>query len=179
MGFLTSIYQDIVNFPWDGFYRAARVVLIVLDAVFFVGFIWVLKKALEFRPDLIGSFRGKEGEEGAMEAPVFDVENYGKHWEEIRKKALSAPPQSLTLAIVAGDNLVGDALKDLGLEGEHIADRLEKLNPREVKTLNSLWRAHRVRNDLVHTTGFEIKESEATEILNIYESFLKELGALK
>ncbi len=178
LNFLNSVYQDIVNFPWEGFYRVARVVFIALDVIFIVGFIWVLRKALEFRPDLISSFRKKEGE-SEPETTVFNFESYGKHWGEIWKKAFSAPPQSLTLAIVAADNLVGDALRDLGLEGEHIADRLEKLNPREVKTLNSLWRAHRVRNDLVHTTGFEIKESEATEILNIYESFLKELGALK
>ena len=160
------------------FYPIARVIFIVLDAIFLVGFIYAFRKALEYRPDLIDSFRkGKEERETVQNA--FDTERYAKVWEKILDKAHSAPPHSFTFAIMAADNLVGEALDDLGLEGEHIADKLQKLNPKELKTLDSLWRAHRIRNDLVHTAGFEIKESEAKEILNIFESFLKELGALK
>ncbi|MGC9611098.1 MAG: hypothetical protein ABSE68_02670 [Minisyncoccia bacterium] len=176
--FFSVIFNKLVNFPWEGFYYTARVVFIILDVILFIGFMYVLKKALEYRPDLISSLKRKKNGTEEVKS-VFDVQRYEKHWEEIIKKSPSSPPQSFTLAIVAADNLVGDALKDMGLEGEHIADRLEKLNPREIKTLNSLWRAHRVRNDLVHTTGFEIKESEAKEVLEIYASFLRELGALK
>lgn len=178
LDFLNSIYQGLINFSWEGLYRVARVVFIALDVVLFGVFVFALKKALEYRPDLIGSFRRKE-EDIIKVTPKFDMKKYARHWEEIQKKAPLNPPQSFTLAIVAADNLVGDALREMGLEGEHIADRLEKLNPREIKTLNNLWRAHRVRNDLVHTTGFEIKQNEAKEVLNIFESFLKEIGALE
>lgn len=176
--FFGSIAGWFVHFPWEGFYSSARAVLTILDVILFIGFIYALKKALEYRPDLVASFKRPKGEARETRT-TFNVEEYAKHWEEIQKKALSSPPHSLTLAIVAADNLVGDALLDLGLEGEHIADRLEKLSPRDVSTLDNLWRAHRIRNDLVHTTGFEIKEKEAKEILGVYESFLKELGALK
>lgn len=160
------------------FYYTARTVLIVLDIILFIGFIFALKKALEYRPDLIASFK-KPKVEKEKSKRIFDILKYKKHWDEISKKALSSPPQSFTLAIVAADNLVGDALKDKKLEGDTIADQLKRLNPHDFKTLNNLWRAHRIRNDLVHTTGFEIKESEAKELLSIYESFLKELGALR
>jgi hypothetical protein len=179
MDFLANIFQSFADFPWEGFYRTARTIVVILDVLLFIGFIYALRKALEYRPDLVGSFRRRKGEAAEEGAPAFDTDQFAKHWKNIQDKALTAPPQSLTLAIVAADNLVGDALDGMGLEGEHIADKLQKLNPKEMKTLNSLWRAHRMRNDLVHTTGFEIKESEAKEILNIYESFLKELGALK
>ena len=179
MTFLTNIYQSLANFPWEGFYYTARIVFIALDVVLFIGFIWVLKKAWEYRPDLVSSFRRRE-EKVITEAELkFNVPRYTSHWKAIKDKSTTNPPESLTLAIVAADNLVGDALDEMGLEGEHIADKLEKLNPRELKTLNNLWRAHRIRNDLVHTTGFEIKGDEASEVLNIYESFLKEIGALK
>jgi hypothetical protein len=168
-----------MNSFWQDLYSVIRVIFIALDALLLFGFVWVFKKAWEYRPDLIGSFRRTKEKIITKAELKFDVPGYVKHWKAIREKSVSNPPESFTLAIVAADNLVGDALDDMGLDGEHIADKLEKLNPREIKTLNNLWRAHRVRNDLVHTTGFEIKESEAEEILNIYESFLKELGALK
>jgi len=179
MTFLTDIYNWLASLPWEGFYSVVRMILMVLDAILFVGLIWVAKKAWEYRPDLVGSFRRKEGRVITEAELKFDVSRYAGHWKAIREKSATNPPESLTLAIVAADNLVGDALDEMGLEGEHIADKLEKLNPRELRTLDNLWRAHRIRNDLVHTIGFEIKEDEAGEILNIYESFLKELGALK
>ena len=163
----------------EGFYYTARTIFIILDAVFLVGFFIVFRKALKYRPDLISSLRKKKEEGTEAAQSEFDTERYAKVWEKILEKAHSAPPHSFTLAIMAADNLVGEALDDLGLEGEHIADKLQKLNPKELKTLENLWRAHRIRNDLVHTAGFEIKESEAKEILNIFESFLKELGVLK
>ncbi|MEK7169388.1 MAG: hypothetical protein AAB700_00950 [Patescibacteria group bacterium] len=163
----------------EGFYYTARTIFIILDVVFLVGFFIVLRKALKYRPDLISSLRKKKEEGTEAAQSEFDTERYAKVWEKILEKAHSAPPHSFTLAIMAADNLVGEALDDLGLEGEHIADKLQKLNPKELKTLENLWRAHRIRNDLVHTAGFEIKESEAKEILNIFESFLKELGVLK
>ncbi len=179
MGFINSIYHGVLNFSWEGLYYTIRTIIIILDAIFVVGFAFAFYKAWKYRPDLIGSFRRKEGEVSEKRESKFDVAQFEKHWKEIKDKSATAPPQSFTLAIVAADNLVGDALNALGLEGDSIADKLGKLNPQEIKTLNNLWRAHRVRNDLVHTTGFEIKQGEAKEVLAVYESFLKELGALK
>lgn len=169
---------DLID-KFQGFYYTARTIIIILDVIFLVGFIWVFRKALEYRPDLISSLRKKKEEGTEAGRNEFDTERYAKVWEKILEKAHSAPPHSFTLAIMAADNLVGDALNDLGLEGEHIADKLQKLNPKQLGTLESLWRAHRIRNDLVHTAGFEIKESEAKELLKIFESFLKEIGALR
>ncbi len=175
--FLTNIFNFFVSFPWEGFYYVMRVVFIVLDIALFVGLIMVFPKARKYRPDLPSSFRAEKSE--VADNSAFDADMFRKHWEKIQNGAFITPPQSLTLAIMAADNLVGDALKQMGLKGENIADRLEQLSPQRFKTLNDLWRAHKIRNDLVHTVGFEVKDSEAKEILDIYESFLMEIGALK
>lgn len=175
--FLIDISNFFVSFPWEGFYYAMRVVFIVLNIALLVGLIMVFPKAWKYRPDLPSSFRAKKSE--MADESVFDTDTFHKHWEKIQHEAFITPPQSLTLAIMAADNLVGDALKQMGLEEENIADRLGQLSPQRFKTLNDLWRAHKIRNDLVHTVGFEIKDSEAKEILDTYESFLKEIGALK
>ena len=159
MTFLSNIYHGVINFPWEGFYYTVRTIIIVLDIILFIGFVFAFWKAWQYRPDLIGSFRRKKNEAPEKPKSVFDVAQFKKHWKEILDKSATAPPPSFTLAIVAADNLVGDALNAMGLEGDSIADKLGKLNPRELKTLDNLWRAHRVRNDLVHTTGFEIKQS--------------------
>jgi hypothetical protein len=60
-----------------------------------------------------------------------------------------------------------------------MADRLEQLNRADLPSLDDLWRAHRIRNDLVHTVGFTLTPNETREILGVYEKFLLELGALE
>jgi len=52
------------------------------------------------------------------------------------------------------------------------------LPPGHYSTLDKLWEAHRVRNNLVHTPDFNIPQAKAEEVVGDYEAFLKEVKAL-
>jgi len=67
----------------------------------------------------------------------------------------------------------------MGLAGEHMADRLGQIKEAEVRTLDRLWRAHRVRNDLVHSPGFSLSLFDAKRVIDDYEAFLKEVKVLQ
>ena len=84
----------------------------------------------------------------------------------------------MKLAIIDADGLVDDVLKQMGLPGEHFADRLARLTPEELKTFDKVWTAHRVRNDLVHTPGFALGLDEARRVMKSYEAFLIEIKAI-
>ncbi len=176
--FFSAIGDFFTNFPWEGLFSVARVVFIVLDVLLFIAFCLALWKGWGFRPDLEMNFRGriKEGEKKKA-FPVDRVRVKG-YWEKIKKDAESAPPHSMKLGVIAADNLVDSVLQTIGLPGEHMADRLQGLDLEELETLEDLWRAHKIRNQLVHTPGFEISEKEGRTMLDTYEAFLKELGAL-
>ena len=90
----------------------------------------------------------------------------------------SSPPQSLTLGIIEADSFIDDVLKKMDLRGEHMADRMEQLTRMDLKSADNLWKAHRVRNDLVHTSGFTLSKGDAERALQYYEDFLKEVGML-
>ena len=94
------------------------------------------------------------------------------------RKSSSASPDSMRMAVIEADSLVNDVLKQFGMPGEHLADRLANLSPDEYKTLDAVWKAHRIRNDLVHTPGFFVGPEEALKLLKDYELFLKELEAV-
>ena len=66
----------------------------------------------------------------------------------------------------------------MNLPGEHMADRLERLASRYLKSINKLWQAHRIRNDLVHTPGFVLNPVDAKGVLENYQDFLKEIGII-
>ncbi len=176
MSFLVNPFANALSsLTWEGFFATARIIIIILDVALFLGIIILIWKAWEFRPRLEENFRGT----GEDEELTFDHKAILSQWKKLHNDAASAPPHSVTLAVIAADNFVDTILKGMGLEGDSMADRLQKFDPREYHTLEGLWKAHKIRNQLVHTPGFEISEREGSELLKAYEAFLKELGALE
>lgn len=169
---MENLTQGIIDVPWARFLYGVRWVFIFLDIVVVVAFIFLFIKARELRPPFMRAV------EKMPSRPLLDTQKFGERWGGIMRRASKAPPQSLVLAIIEADKCVDDALKELGLSGEHMADRLERLTPNDYPSLDRLWRAHRVRNELVHTPDYSIDPRDAEEVLKIYERFLKELGAL-
>ncbi|MEK7630315.1 MAG: hypothetical protein AAB432_02970 [Patescibacteria group bacterium] len=153
-------------------YRIVRDIFIILDISIVVGFVWIFIKALEFRPKFSLHPSKQEKKRGAKDQFVI------KNWQSVMEKSNSNPPQSLVLAIIEADKLTDTVLKKMDILGEHMADRLEKISSWELKTLDKLWRAHRVRNELVHQPEFSISPADAKEVLKAYENFLKELEVL-
>ena len=160
-GFFSNIWQVI----WG--------IFVFLDVILLVTFISVFFISLKYRPKL-------HPKHGAIKR-VFTVRDavFKERWQKIQEKIATGSPDSLKVAIIDADKLADDVLKQSGLEGEHMADRLEKLFPQELRTLDKLWRAHRLRNNLVHNPGFEIDAREAKTALRNYEAFLKEVKALE
>lgn len=172
---VNGVYSFLTSIDWRGLARGAVNAFFFIDLLLVVGFVVMLVIGFRERP----KFVMRPGKSVAADGPLAaHREEFRARWKRIMAKAFAAPPQSLTLAIIEADKCVNDALKSLGFEGEHMADRLEQLNPSDFDTLQNLWRAHRIRNDLVHTPDFGIEPADAETVLKIFEAFLKELEIL-
>jgi len=147
--------------------------ILVLDVALFFGIIIAFMGAWKYRPKLEITTDTRQAREMTLRRAV-----YGERWNAITKKAGSGSADSLRMSVIEADSLVNDILREAGFPGEHLADRLSALDPGELKTLDSLWKAHRVRNDLVHTPGFYLSPENAKVLLASYESFLKEVRAI-
>ncbi len=152
-------------------YDVVRWILIILDIIFVAGLIILIAKTWKFRPALHLKERAKR---------IFTLrtEVFRERWQSVIKRVNLASPESMRLAIIEADGVVDAILKDIGISGEHMADRLMRIAPESLLSLNRLWRAHRLRNELVHTPGFAISAEEAKKTIDDYESFLKEIGIL-
>jgi len=168
--------QSIINFlksvPWSELWPVLKVVVIVLNVFLVALLIFVLVKAWPYRPRIKPVMR-RPRKIQTLEDKIFK-----EHWQAILKKIESYKPEPIKLAIIEADALVADILKRLGYEGEHMADRLAKLNPNDFTTVENLWKAHRIRNQLTHTPGFEISFPQAKSTVSAYGDFLKEIGVL-
>lgn len=165
--------QFISNIQWDEWLRVIKFIFYFLDALLIGLIILSLVKVWPLRPKFnIFTKRPRK-------AVTLHMEAMKDHWQAIIKKIDSDSPEVWKLAIIEADALVDDVLKHLNYDGEHMADRLSKLDPSDFKTLDHLWNAHRVRNSLVHTTDFTMTSDKIRRVLKNYEEFLKEIGVLK
>lgn len=161
-----------ILFAWPPL-KILRIIVIILDVLLFAVFLLALTKSWRFRP------RFDMPKKSRRRSLTLRSAFFEERWRSILQKFALNSPDSMRLAIIEADSLVDEALKQLGLPGEHMADRLEKLTGDILASLDGLWNAHRLRNDLVHSPGFEISAHEAQRALDKYHAFLKEIEALR
>ncbi len=158
---------------WLPVYRVGRSFFIMLDAALFIGLVFAIIKGLPFRPKLAPHTGGAVKRTFTLrDALARD------RWQDITKKASAGSPDLMKLAVIEADKLADDALKQFGLQGEHMADRLQQVRPEELRSLNALWASHRLRNEFVHTPGYHASAEEIRKALQGYEAFLKEVKVL-
>jgi hypothetical protein len=80
-------------------------------------------------------------------------------------------------AVSEADKLLDYVLRQSGVPGTTMADRL-RAGDRRFSDINSIWRAHKLRNALAHEVGFDMVASQAREALQDFKRGLKDLGAL-
>ena len=102
--------------------------------------------------------------------------NAQESWAQIEKHFYRGGESDLKVAVLEADKLLNDALREAGIMGIQLGDRLKKANPGQIPNLNELWQAHKLRNQIAHEPNFKLKRDLAEKVLNIYETALKNLG---
>lgn len=107
--------------------------------------------------------------------PKLDKSYYQSRWQEI-SMLLSGGPSDWYRAVIEADKLLDHALKASQYKGKTMGDRLKDAHG--LRSINAVWGAHKLRNQLVHETSAQLKQHYAETALQSYERVLKELGAL-
>jgi len=171
--------QFLSNFPVVGWlYAVLQVIFIILDVLLFGIFLLALVELIRLRPRIVYDPRKwrryvKKKKEPELQTPIVKAA-----WTKVEARLKDGSPDSLRLAIMEADGTVDEVLARMGLSGETFADRLGHLDPSHYTTIDKVWDAHRVRNNLVHTPDFAVSEDKAQEAITNYEAFLKEVKAL-
>lgn len=97
-------------------------------------------------------------------------------WHKIQEHFYRGGESDLKVAILEADKLLNDALREAGMMGLQLGDRLKKANEQQIPNLNELWQAHKLRNQIAHEPNFKLKRDLAERALGIYETALKNLG---
>jgi len=157
---------------WIRYFSFLKWFFIVYDAALLALVVYSIYQAWHYRPNLHPHHGTERRILNLAEAVIRE------RWDKVIKKFALGTPEAVTLAVIEADKVVDDVLKNLGLEGEHMADRLGQLSGEEVGSLEGVWRAHRLRNNLVHSPDFKASAEEIEKALDAFEKFLKEVKAL-
>ncbi len=173
MRFFLIIWETIRSAPWLPYYLIVKYVFLGLTILVVAAFFVLLPYAWNYGRV---PFRWKN--EPRKRRELVHTEVIRRQWEALIEKSESSPPDSLLQAIFQADEIIDEVLRAMDLPGEHIADRLESLSPETTKSLDRLWRAHSVKNNLTHTPGFTLTDHQARVVLGDYEAFLREIGVI-
>ena len=105
---------------------------------------------------------------------VYDPKYPDQKWQEIETIFNLKGESHFIKAIIEADKLIDYTLKGKKISGETFAERLKKARNLFDNSFDydNLWTAHKVRNEIVHQTGYEITHAEAKRILEFYKKSL-------
>ncbi len=107
----------------------------------------------------------------------LDKRRYQSAWLAIENSCDAHNMATFEMAIVSADKLLDRALKESGVAGETMGERL-KNSRAKFSDVNKVWTAHKLRNHIAHETDARLNAIVARRALAIYKRSLRELGAI-
>jgi len=108
--------------------------------------------------------------------PKLNRELVSNRWKKVLKFAKEGEAGQQQ-AVVEADKLVDYVLRQYKISGETMADRMRGAEDM-IPNYNDLWKAHKLRNRLVHEQSVSLSKKELKQSLYAYQITLKGLKAL-
>ena len=97
-------------------------------------------------------------------------------WREIEELIQLGRPSNYSRAVLEADKLLDHILKEYRAPGTTMADRLKaSQNKFSGEGYDAAWKAHKVRNELVHSSQFELMDYNARSAIANFKKAIDEL----
>lgn len=163
---------DLLNFLKEilTLFIALSIPIIIIS---FIGIIYCLEKIKKIRA------KEKDIYELKIENGFETIDNGDRamahRWNSATQHINSENPNDWKQAIIEADIILDDLLDKLGYRGESVGEKLKRVNPGDMKTLNEAWEAHKVRNQIAHEgSSFNLNHHQAKQIIANYRKVFDE-----
>ncbi len=165
-------------------YKALAVVLTVISIA---GIVYVAKKSGQIRQANKMAREEKEKQKDALNTNTGIASfaltqlknNTIQRWRHIVEKLdAQQGEKDFKTALIEADALADAVLRAHGFPGDTMGDRLRSIPIGRISSLNDLWKAHRVRNEIAHDPHYQVSPREGHDMMRTYKTALEELGAL-
>jgi len=107
----------------------------------------------------------------------FDKEEYQTAWLKIENSLIKDNESSYATSVIEAYKLLDKALTEMALPGKTMGDRMKRAG-QYFTSENSVWHAHKLRNQIAHEHGFSIDYNQAKRALASFKQALKDLEAI-
>lgn len=107
----------------------------------------------------------------------LDKEQYQQDWLAIENGISKDNNASYQFAILSADKLLDKALRESGVPGETMGERLKHARGK-FQDIDKVWTAHKLRNQIAHEVHGDVNPTVARRMLRIYKNALKDIGAI-
>lgn len=107
----------------------------------------------------------------------LDVDHYRVKWLAIEQQLKRDEVTSYSLSVLNADKLLDHALKERGLKGETMGDRLKSAKD-IFSSRNDVWAAHKLRNKIAHEPDVRVTYEAARHAIGNFKRALKDVGAI-
>ena len=172
---ISDTFDKLVDFNYMNLFSditsILKIIGILATILIFVGIVMVVYKARKFGKEK------KKPEAGGMPEPASGGALTAR-WAEIMDHMGSERETEWKLAVIEADNLINDILAKSGFPGDTMGERLTGMRHEQLSALSGVWKAHLLRNRIVHETDFSPRYQEIHEALKYYRAALEELGVM-
>ena len=145
----------------------------ILCAVLFVAIVYLVIKS-----NVLGVKMEAYSEAFSQKSFTVPKKKMLKKWAEIQGRAQSTYEADYKLALLDADKLFDETLKIMGFDGKDMGERLKAVNSKQLRNIDDIWWAHKLRNQMVHETRSKTARGDVQRAIASFEKSLKELGTL-
>jgi hypothetical protein len=107
----------------------------------------------------------------------LDVDKYRSNWLMIEQSLKRNEKSSYSMCVLNADTLLDHAMKEKGIQGATMADRMKQLQ-KTWSNANNVWTAHKLRNQIAHEPDVRLDYDRARQTLAAFKQALKDVGAI-
>tara|TARA_Y100001970_G_C13517480_1_gene501365 strand:+ start:64 stop:489 length:426 start_codon:yes stop_codon:yes gene_type:complete len=108
---------------------------------------------------------------------TLDQDKFRTRWMRLESQLQRDNEASYTVCIFEADKLLDQALRERGLNGKTMADRMKQYQGKWTNG-NGVWAAHKLRNKLAHESDVRIDYERTRQALGAFKQGLKDVGAI-
>lgn len=147
-----------------------QIISAIITIVLALAAVFLVIKRKEFDEILAG--------QEATPAEIVEAGPLQEQWNDILRHIDSIHEGEWKFAVIEADTIVDNVLKNY-FPGDTMGERLTNIDKTKLLSIDDLWEAHKIRNRLAHDTDYFLRHAEALRAVRLFESTLKELGAIQ
>jgi hypothetical protein len=160
---MNNVINFIIQPEFKGFLLYIKIIFIAVSAILFGAIIILLKKSSWLQSRYL-----EEITEFTTYRP-FGIKESLMQWNRISKRLETGEESEYRLAVIEAETLLDKALAKLGYKGDNFIQKLEQLDKTILPNIKDVYKAHEIRNSIVHNPDYKLTLDKTKEVLAIYE----------